>query len=469
MSVVEYATKFQDLARFATDYMGTEKAKTKRFFEGLTVKMQLGIGRYTSFEDLYDRALEYERINEKNEHKKKSEEGNHNYKKPRYEPTRNQNPNTNQKAPFISLKCQKCHREHRGKTCEGKLVCYICFKPGHYARDCRVKNNNGAPNGNQWTNRAGNNGGGRPAALNTAIVNNQNRASQGRVISGHFLIRDISAYILFDSGADRSFISLSFVRRLRPEPYSIERTISVCLPNGESFVSSRVFPNFSLVFSGFVLEADLLGFDLGTFDLILGMDWLERFSTEILCKEKEIRITTPKGMCVIRGERVSSEEARKGYLYALTQGKRVGATIEETPVVCEYQDVFPDDLPGLPPKREVAFHIDLIPYATPILKPPYRLAPAEMAELKKNLDELLEKGFIRPSVSPWGAPVLFVKKKDGSLRLCIDYRELNKITVKNRYPLPQIDDLFDQLKGACDFSRIDLKSGYHQMEVEESD
>ena len=107
--------------------------------------------------------------------------------------------------------------------------------------------------------------------------------------------------------------------------------------------------------------------------------------------------------------------------------------------------------------------------ATPVAKAPYRLAPTEMKELMSQLQELLDKGFIRPSSSPWGAPVLFVKKKDGSMRMCIDYRELNKRTVKNKYPLPRIDDLFDQLHGASYFSKIDLRSGYHQLKVEEKD
>ncbi|GKB48463.1 putative reverse transcriptase domain-containing protein [Tanacetum coccineum] len=130
-------------------------------------------------------------------------------------------------------------------------------------------------------------------------------------------------------------------------------------------------------------------------------------------------------------------------------------------------DVFPDDLSGLPPQRQVEFRIDLIPGATPVAKSPYRLAPSEMQELSEKLQELQDKGFIRPSHSPWGAPVLFVKKKDGSFRMCIDYRELNKLTIKNRYPLPRIDDLFDQLQGARYFSKIDLRSGYHQLRTKE--
>nr|GFC87025.1 putative reverse transcriptase domain-containing protein [Tanacetum cinerariifolium] len=131
--------------------------------------------------------------------------------------------------------------------------------------------------------------------------------------------------------------------------------------------------------------------------------------------------------------------------------------------------VFPDELPGIPPVREVEFSIELISGAEPISKAPYRMALIELKELKDQLQELLERGFIHPSMSPWGAPVLFVNKKDGSMRLCIDYHELNKITIRNRYPLPRIDDLFDQLQGAMHFSKIDLRSGYHQLRVKEQD
>ncbi|GJU55939.1 putative reverse transcriptase domain-containing protein [Tanacetum coccineum] len=143
--------------------------------------------------------------------------------------------------------------------------------------------------------------------------------------------------------------------------------------------------------------------------------------------------------------------------------------LEDVPIVRDFPEVFPEDLPGLPPTRQVEFQIDLIPGAAPVARAPYRLAPSEMKELSEQLKELSDKGFIRPSSSPWGAPVLFVKKKDGSFRMCIDYRELNKLTVKNRYPLPRIDDLFDQLQGSSVYSKIDLRSGYHQLRVREED
>ncbi|WVZ48598.1 hypothetical protein U9M48_000019 [Paspalum notatum var. saurae] len=138
-------------------------------------------------------------------------------------------------------------------------------------------------------------------------------------------------------------------------------------------------------------------------------------------------------------------------------------------VVCEYPDVFPEELPGMPPDREVEFLIELLPGTAPIAKRQYRVAPKEQELIKENIDELLGKGFIRPSSSPWAFPVLFVDKKDGSRRMCVDYRALNDVTIKNKYPLPRIDDLFDQLQGACVFSKIDLRSGYHQMKIRPSD
>jgi hypothetical protein len=143
--------------------------------------------------------------------------------------------------------------------------------------------------------------------------------------------------------------------------------------------------------------------------------------------------------------------------------------VEDVPVVREYLDVFPEELPGMPPDREIEFAIDLVPGTTPISKRPYRMSAGELKELRKQLNELEEKGLIRPSVSPWAAPALFTEKKDGSSRLCFDYRALNEATIKNKYPLPRIDDLFDQLKGACVFSKIDLRSGYHQLKVKEED
>ncbi|GJS43006.1 putative reverse transcriptase domain-containing protein [Tanacetum coccineum] len=182
------------------------------------------------------------------------------------------------------------------------------------------------------------------------------------------------------------------------------------------------------------------------------------------CYEKIVRIPLSNGKILeVQGERPEKD------LRSLACIKADEKKLDDIRVVRDFPEVFPDDLLGLPLVREIEFRIDLIPGASPVVRSPYRLAPSEMLELSNQLKELQEKGFIRQSHSPWGATVLFVKKKDGSMRMCIDYRELNKLTIKNRYPLPRIDDLFDQLQGACCFSKIDLRSGYHQLRVREED
>jgi len=233
---------------------------------------------------------------------------------------------------------------------------------------------------------------------------------------------------------------------------------------GELERLSHVIRSCTLVLNDHPFLIDLLPFDMGSFDVIVGMDWMSLVEATILCSEKIVRIPLPDGTVIdVQGEKSESQ----GSHAMSASGKEV--SLATVPVVSEFKDVFPDDLPGLPPIRQVEFRIDLIPNAAPVAKSPYRLAPSEMQELADQLKELQDKGFIRPSHSPWGAPVLFVKKKDGSFRMCIDYRELNKLTVKNRYPLPRIDDLFDQLQGAKYFSKIDLRSGYHQLRVQEED
>ena len=158
-----------------------------------------------------------------------------------------------------------------------------------------------------------------------------------------------------------------------------------------------------------------------------------------------------------------------GYQAYVVEVREDDVRLEDIPVVREFPDVFPDDLLRLPPDREIDFQIELASGTEPISRAPYKMAPAELKELKVQMEEMVNKGFVRSSMSPWGAPVLFVKKKDGSMRLCIDYRELNKVTIRNQYPLPRIDDLFDQLQGAKVFFKIDLRSGYHQLRVPDED
>ncbi|GJW22083.1 putative nucleotidyltransferase, ribonuclease H [Tanacetum coccineum] len=226
----------------------------------------------------------------------------------------------------------------------------------------------------------------------------------------------------------------------------------------------RIFYGYRLELGDFIFPIDLIPLGQGSFDVIVGMDWLSNQKVVIVCHEKIVRIPVEEGkvLCV-QGER----NVRKTKTLMSTKANE--PTLSDIPIVRDFDDVFRDDLSGLPPQRQVEFRIDLIPGATPVAKSPYQLAPSEMQELSEQLQELQDKGFIRPSHSPWGVPVLFVKKKDGLFRICIDYRELNKLTIKNRYPLPRIDDLFDQLQGARYFSKIDLRSGYHQLRVQDDD
>ena len=149
--------------------------------------------------------------------------------------------------------------------------------------------------------------------------------------------------------------------------------------------------------------------------------------------------------------------------------KRGQVKLENIQVVKEFMDVFPEELPGLPPEREVDLFVEILLGTTPISRAPYKMAPIELKELKIQQRELQDKGFIRPSVSPYDAPIMFVKKKDGTLRVCIDYRKINNVIVKNKYPLSRIEDLFDQLKGASVFSKVDLRSGYYQLRVKDKD
>jgi hypothetical protein len=144
-------------------------------------------------------------------------------------------------------------------------------------------------------------------------------------------------------------------------------------------------------------------------------------------------------------------------------------SLEDHPTLREYRYVFSEEVPGLPSRRDIDFSIELAPGAVPVSRTPYRMSTPKLVELKSQLKEMMDKGYIRPSMSPWGEPILFVKKKDGTLQLCIDYRQLNKVTIKNKYPLPRINDLFDQLGGAAIFSKIDLRFGYHHVQIKGED
>nr|GEU39819.1 putative reverse transcriptase domain-containing protein [Tanacetum cinerariifolium] len=292
------------------------------------------------------------------------------------------------------------------------------------------------------------------------VCSGQGRSKPGNnVVTGTFLLNKHYASILFDTGADRSFVSTAFSSRIIITPTALDHDYNVELADGRIVGLNTIIGGCTLNFLNHPFNIDIIPIELGSFDVIIGMDWLTKYHAVIICAKKIVRIPLGDEILIVRANITATKDEDK------SKGKR----LEDFPVVQEFLEVFLEDLSGIPPTRQVEFRIDLIPGAAPVARAPYRLAPSKMKELAEQLQELTDKGFIRPSSSPWGAPVLFAKKKDGSFRMCIDYRELNKLTVKNHYPLPRTDDLFDQLQGLSIYSKIVLRLGYHQLRVREED
>ncbi|GKE92602.1 putative reverse transcriptase domain-containing protein, partial [Tanacetum coccineum] len=316
--------------------------------------------------------------------------------------------------------------------------CFECGAQGHFKRNCPKLNNN--DRGNQ----AGND---RAPAKVYAVGNAG--ANPDNVVAGTFLINNCYAYILFDIGANRSFVSIAFSTLLDIVPNTLDHGYNVELADGRIIGVNTILMGCTLNFRNHPFNINLMPVEMGSFDVIIGMDWLSRYSVVIDCVKKIVRIPSKSEILIVRGDGCNEEHRMR---LNKTEDKSKEKQLEDIPIVKD----FPEDLPGLPPVRQVEFHIDLVPSAAHVAQAPYRLAPSEMKELSDQLQELSDKGFIRPSSSPWGAPVLFFKKKDGSFRMCIDYQELNKLTVKNRYPLPRIDDLFDQLQRSSVYLKIDL-------------
>ena len=315
-------------------------------------------------------------------------------------------------------------------------------------------------------------------------VTQQDADAASDVVTGIISILEHDAYTLVDPRATHSFASRPFLNRFQIETHPLGGRMRVSLPAGDPLVLDRVVRDSRVPIGGQEFPTDLVALDMRDFDVVLDMDWLSRHRATLDCYKKEVKLHRPGKLEVkfrgIRRELSSSmisamaaqRMLRKGcqcYLAYVVETGKEGTLVDEIPVVKEFPDVFPYDIARLPPDREVEFTIDLIPETEPTSIPPYRMAPAELRELKTQLEELLSKGFIRPSISPWGAPILFVKKKHGSFRLCIDYRQLNRVTIHNQYLLPRIDELFDQVQGSRVYSKIDLRSGYHQLRVQESD
>ncbi|GKB19594.1 putative reverse transcriptase domain-containing protein [Tanacetum coccineum] len=290
----------------------------------------------------------------------------------------------------------------------------MCQRVGHYEKDYKVK----LPDaGEKYLQNVTCYGCDEKGHLKNKCAKGRNQQNEGDRI------------ILFDSGAEKSFVCTEFTRFIDITPATLDTSYEVELADGKVVSTNTVLRGCTLALFNHLFKIDLLPTRLGIFDVIVEMDWLSYHRGVIVCYEKIVRIPLPNGEILeIQGER--PEKDPKSLSCIKADEKNPG----DIRIVRVFPEVFPDDLSGLPPVREVEFHIDLI-----------------------------------PGVLPVGAPVLFVKKKDGAMRMCIDYRELNKLTIKKRYPLPRIDDLFDQLQGACCFSKIDLRLGYHQLRVREED
>jgi hypothetical protein len=292
----------------------------------------------------------------------------------------------------------------------------------------------------------------------TSMVNTPEGAS---VLMGIFAIRGYSVKVLFDSSPTHSFINEKILGKLGLRSCRMNQPFLITTPGGR-VTTGNVVMRVPLELGSKIAPANLLALSLAGIDVILGMDWLTQHQVVLDIASRMVEIHSPtSGQTILY---LPKAEGMNPCSYAATT-----VQLENIPVVCEYPDVFPDDLPGMPPDRDVEFVIELQPGTAPISKRPYRMSPKELAELKIQLQELLDKGYIRPSSSPWGSPALFVKKKDGSLRMCVDYRPLNAVTIKNKYLLPRIDVLFDQLASAKVFSKTDLRSGYHQIKIRASD
>ncbi|GKA24609.1 putative reverse transcriptase domain-containing protein [Tanacetum coccineum] len=302
---------------------------------------------------------------------------------------------------LCTIKCHKCGKVgHKARYCKEKnvatdanalpiLTCYDCGEQGHTRNQCprKVKQEEV----------------GEVCGQASAIKDAEPKGPN--VVTGTFLLNNRYAFVLFDSGSNRSFVDTRFSSMLNTDLVKIGASYEVELADGRVVSTNTVLKGCTLNLVNHIFEIDLMPIKLGTFDVIIGMDWLVKLDAVIVCGEKVVRIPNGNKMLIVT--------SYKG----VSRLKAISCIKAYVPVIRDFPEVFPEELPGLPPPRQVEFRIDLVTRVAPVARAPYRLTPSEMRELSVQLQVLLEKGFIRPSLSPWGEPVLFLKKKDGSFRM----------------------------------------------------
>nr|AAM93447.1 putative polyprotein [Oryza sativa Japonica Group]ABB46993.1 retrotransposon protein, putative, Ty3-gypsy subclass [Oryza sativa Japonica Group] len=487
-SVMEYLHEFNNLARYAPEDVREDEEKQEKFLAGMDPELSVRLvsGDYPDFQRLVDKSIRLEAKHKELElHKRRlanfrNQQGAN--QRVRYtnpypggsssQQQQQQQPRPAPRPQFVVRVPQPQQQQNQQGTraprpptptvqpVQGRRdasgpqrLCFNCFEPGHFADKCpkpRRQQGQAPPRSN--------NGGKDVSRGRVNHVTAEDVLTTPDVIVGTFLVHSIPATILFDSGASHSFISVPFVGKNQLGVERLRNPLLITTPGGV-MTAKYYSPAVPIEIQGIPFPSDLILLDTKNLDVILGMNWLAQFQGVVDCARRTVTLYRgPEQPVVVFAPPTS---VRSSELH------QIG--LSEIPIVREFGDVFPEELPGMPPKREIEFRIDLAPGTTPLHKRPYRMAANELAEVKKQLEELKEKGYIRPSTSPWGAPVIFVEKKDKTKRMCVDYRALNEVTIKNKYPLPRIDDLFDQLKGATVFSKIDLRSGYHQLRIREED
>jgi hypothetical protein len=325
--------------------------------------------------------------------------------------------------------------------------CFKCGELGHYANNCPRRNQqtphrNNNPRFDQNTPARNTQGKGQQSQSRAKVnhITAETAQEEPELVLGTFLINSKPASVLFYKGASHSFITKIFVKKHNVPKHPMRKKLLVSSPGGEMEATYQC-SNVNLKVMGIAFVLDIIVLKSSIIDVVLGMNCLVKYDGMVSCARRAVALTSSQGDRVV----VSLNMLAKADAMVNQVEEK---SLENIKVVCEYLDVFLEELPGMPPDHDIEFSIELLPGTAPISKRPYRMDVKDLVELKKQIEELLEKGFICPSSSPWRAPVLFVSKKDGSRRMCVDYRNLNEVTIKNKYSLPWIEDLFDQMRGA---------------------